>query len=637
MLNGPCAAEWNIWLDCIEGQRPSRFRCGASGDDLATTDNACATQRTALDTCRAQSTGTAGRGGAGGSSGAGGAGGAGGQVHGTIGPRCTTCMPACWDINNELGYPAASCTAPSPLAGIAQRFDLVATMPDGSKRYLTPWPFDYGSEFSWSWSADSLGARTFTQKVRCGTVSMSGVPTGTATVAPGAGPRFSITIDGVAYTSQNAPASVTLTAPQPLGSPTYDGNSGPFFDFLVSGTLVASTGAAIGIEGRMRNTVAGNGERGLGRRNGAIGGPGNGAPGLWISGDRSILATILMGSGPAPAPNMLSLDLALGSDKMVPLPDTMGLQPFPDGTVLAYPTNTSGSAGYYLASYDASLALRWKTPLIMRSSLYLSGTLARNDGSGCLMLAGGTLPFDVYPSLMTCTDAAGTPLWQKNIYPVGQPRAATELADGTLVVADVRTPEVMGLKPNGDKRFEIVPCLSNPTTDRLPFYKNSGVARNAGGGAVAQIGDDVIAFSADGQLQWRTLMPLGDSEPLVAADGTVYAVSGGPAYVVALGAGGSVRWTRLVGESGSLIGLAADGTIYVLSYGSNSLYALSALRADGTVAWSVSTETPNWILSPGGDLYGWGKASVDRVKGDSPMADSPWPAIRGSARRAGTR
>ena len=445
-------------------------------------------------------------------------------------------MPACREINNELGYPDASCTAPSPLAGIAQRFDLVATMPDGSKRYLTPWPFDYGSEFSWSWSADSLGSRSFTQKVRCGTISLSGVPTGTATVTGRSGPRLSITIDGVVYASQNAPASVTLTAPQPLGSPTYDDNSGPFFDFRVSGTLVASTGAAIGIEGRMRNTVGGNGERGLGRRNGAIGGPGNGAPGLWISGDRLILATILMGT----APNMLSLDLALGSDKMVPLPDTMGLTPFPDGTFLAYPTNTSGSAGYYLASYDASLALRWKTPLIMRSSLYLSGTLARNDGSGCIMLAGGTFPFDVYPSLMTCTDATGTPLWQKNIYPVGQPRAATELADGTLVVADVRTPEVMGLKPNGDKRFEIVPCLSNPTTDRQPFYKTSGVARNAGGGAVAQIGDEVISFSADGQLQWRTLMPLGDSEPLVAADGTVYAVSGGPAYVVALGAGGSV-------------------------------------------------------------------------------------------------
>ena len=98
MLNGPCAAEWNIWLDCIEGQRPSRFRCGASGDDIATTNNACATQRTALDTCRAQATGTGGRGGGGRGGSAGspvaGAGGAGGApVHGTIGPRCTTACP----------------------------------------------------------------------------------------------------------------------------------------------------------------------------------------------------------------------------------------------------------------------------------------------------------------------------------------------------------------------------------------------------------------------------------------------------------------------------------------------------------------------------------------------------------------
>jgi hypothetical protein len=330
---------------------------------------------------------------------------------------------------------------------------------------------------------------------------------------------------------------------------------------------------------------------------------------------------------------MLSLDLALGADRMVPLPDTVFLQPFPDGTFLAMPSNSNT---WYLAAYDAAATVRWKTTTIMRSGLNYGGTIARNDGSGCIVLTPGSLPIDIYPSVMACTDASGTFLWQKSIYPVGQPRA-TELADGTLVIGDVRTPEVMGLKPNGDKRFEIVPCLANPTTDRIPFYKSSGLARNASGGAIAQIGDDVISFSADGQIQWRTLMPRGDSEPLVAADGTVYAMSGGPAYVVALGAGGAVRWTRLVGGSGSLIGLAADGTIYVLSYGSNSLYALSALRADGTIAWSISTETPNWILAPSGDLYGWGKASVDRVKGDSPMADSPWPAIRGSARRAGTR
>ena len=630
-----CPVEWNVWLGCIEDQRPSGFRCGAGGDELTTTNGACATQRTALDACRARTTGTGGGAGGGGSAGSGGAGGAGGApMRGTIGPRCTDCMPACSDINNELGYPDATCTAPSPLAGIANRFDLVATLPDGSKRYLTAWPFDSGSEFSWSWSADSLGARTFTQKLRCGTVSMSGVPTGTATASGSSGPRLSITIDGVAYTSLNAPASVTLTAPQPLGSPTWDQDWGPLFDFRVSGTLVASTGASIGIDGRMRNTFAGNGERGLGRRDGAIGGPGMTAPGLTVSGDRLILATVLMGNGPAPTSNMLSLDLALGSDRMVPLPDTVFLQPFPDGTFLAMPSN---SYTWYLASYDAAATtVRWKTPTIMRTSLNLGGMIARNDGSGCLFMSPGSFPIDIYPSVMTCTDASGTPLWQKSIYPVGQPRV-TELADGTLVVADMRTPEVMGLRPNGDKRFEIVPCLSNPTTDRLPFYKTSGVARNASGGAVAQIGDDVISFSADGQIQWRVLLPRGDSEPLVAADGTVYAMSAGPAYVVALGAGGAVRWTRLVGGSGQLIGLAADGTIYVQSYGPYSMYALSALRADGTIAWSISTDTQSWLMAPGGDLYGWSKDSVDRVKGDSPMSDSPWPTIRGSARRAGTR
>ena len=232
----------------------------------------------------------------------------------------------------------------------------------------------------------------------------------------------------------------------------------------------------------------------------------------------------------------------------------------------------------------------------MRSSLNYGGTIARNDGSGCIVLTPGSLPIDIYPSVMACTDASGTFLWRKSIYPVGQPRA-TELADGTLVIGDVRTPEVMGLKPNGDKRFEIVPCLSNPTTDRIPFYKTSGVARNASGGAVAQIGDDVLVFrgrpdsvanahAARRQRAARRCRRHG----LRDVERARVRGRAGRGWSRALDTAG--RRERKSHRPGR------RRTIYVLSYGSNSLYALSACARTAPSRGRSRRRRPTGFLRP---------------------------------------
>ena len=546
----------------------------------------------------------------------------------TLGPRCTNCTPRCWDSTLVRTAPQETCTAPSPLSGIASHFDLVVTMPDSSKRYLVDSPFDSGSQFDWTWTYDSAKGRTFSQGIHCGKVAMSGIPTGDDTATPTSQARLTVTVDGTSYSSANGTASVSLHMKEPLGATINDPDTGPLFDLELSGTLASATGTSIPIAGRMRNMRAGLGERGLGRRDGSIGGQGSGAPGVAISGGTLVLASVLVNS----LPTMLLLDSNLGADKTIPLQEVMGFVAFPDGTLLAGGVDT-----VHVAAYDMSGTQKWTTTPIARTSLTRGGMLARKDGSACFTAAGPNSASTTYPSLLVCTDASGLPLWQNSIYPVVQPAGPTELADGTLVVADGRSPEVLGVAANGERRFELAACATDPTNRDPPYYKTVGVARNADGGGVVQVGDDVIAFSSSGELRWRSFVPKGHGEPLVAADRTIYAMTGSPATVVAMDDQGRVLWTRLVGLDGELVGLAADGSLYVFSSGWNASNALSALQADGSIKWSIQTEAPWWILSPDGDLYGWTAKSIDRVAGASPMAESPWPAPRGSARRAGTR
>ncbi len=546
----------------------------------------------------------------------------------TLGPRCTSCTPRCWDSTLVREAPQETCTDPSPLAGIASHVDLVLTMPDSTKRYLVDSPFDSGSQFDWTWSFDSAKGRTFSQGLHCGKVEMSRVPTGDDTASPTSQARLTVTIDGTAYSSANGTASVSLHMKEPLGATINDPATGPLFDIEASGTLAATTGASIGLQGRMRNMHAGVGEMGLARREGSIAGQGSLAPGAAISGGTLVLASVLVNSSPA----ALLLDSALGADKTIPLPEVMGLVAFADGTLLA-----GGVDSVHIAAYDASGTQKWTTPPIVRTSLTRAGLLARKDGSACFSAAGPTSASTTYPSLLVCTDDAGVPQWQSCYLSRGFARRSHRAVRRNLGGRGWALARSSRRSTGWQAAFRVAACTTDPTNRDPPYYKAVGVARNADGGGVVQVGDDVIAFSADGELRWRSLVPRGNGEALVAADGTIYAMTGSPATVVAMDDQGRVLWTRLVGHDGQLVGLAADGSLYVFSSGWSASNALSAIRGDGSIKWSVQTEAPSWILSPDGDLYGWTANSVDRVGGGSPMADSPWPAPRGSGRRAGTR
>jgi outer membrane protein assembly factor BamB len=575
--------------------------------------------------------GASGTGGSAAGSGAGGAGaGAGGANGPLIGPRCTDCPTPCLDETLRPPQLVETCTEPSPFAGLGVRFDVTVTLGDGSKRYLVDSPFDYDSDNYPSWSEDSLGMTWYSQGLVCGKISVSQLVPGP--LDPESASALVVTVEDVEYRSTNAPASAEFIQGEP--SPGSDPELGPMFDLLLAGTLVSDEGESVEVEGRLRNVTAGRGARGLGRREVEAFSVAGAARRLSIVGQDVLLGPVTKtGQGT----DFLLFDRALGAEVVVPLASpVLTLVPFAGGGVLG-----TGNLDPFLAAFETSGALRYQSPTLAGDSLS-SGyepPIARSDGSGCLAAPGGpSFADEARPSALACTDAAGGLAFQTSLYPIIQPLAPTELADGGIVVLDARSPRVRGFEPDGTPRFELETCSPPGSGAQLPYFSGALAARNTDGGWVAQIGDDVVAVTPGGALRWRTAVPFGDSTPLVAADGTIYAMTRGPAILVALEPNGAVRWTLPVGESGDLVGLAADGTIYATAGSWYDYGLLLAISAEGSLLWSALTATTNWVLAAEGDLYGVSldPFAIERVQGDSPLATAPWPAPRGDARAAGT-
>jgi hypothetical protein len=335
---------------------------------------------------------------------------------------------------------------------------------------------------------------------------------------------------------------------------------------------------------------------------------------------------------------MLLFDLGLTTETLVAFPTSvLSVVPFPESGVLG-----TGNLDPFLAAFEDTGTPRYQSATLAGDWLS-SGyelPLARADGSSCMVGDPGVSFVDEgRPSMLACTNASGALLFQVSISPILQPQAPMELEDAGIVVMDVRSPHLRVVEPDGTARVDLTTCIPPELNDPLPYFKGANAARTPDGGGVAQVGDDLISFAADGTLRWRSAIPFGDSTPLVAADGTIYALTQ-PAVLVALEPTGEVRWTLPVGNSGELIGLAEDGTIYV---GSGFWYdygLLLAVSPEGSITWSALSTTTGWVLAPDGNLYAYTRGeepALESVRGDSPLASAGWPAPRGDARAAGTR
>ena len=116
----------------------------------------------------------------------------------------------------------------------------------------------------------------------------------------------------------------------------------------------------------------------------------------------------------------------------------------------------------------------------------------------------------------------------------------------------------------------------------------------------------LYAWTADGALKWAVAGATGDDPVSVGPDGTIYTASAEPnsegvvaAAVNAFNADGTRKWTFVDGDSQSVRAgpsVGPDGKIYVIfrslvDINGNPIGRnLTALRPDGTVAWSVNRD-----------------------------------------------
>ncbi len=158
------------------------------------------------------------------------------------------------------------------------------------------------------------------------------------------------------------------------------------------------------------------------------------------------------------------------------------------------------------------------------------------------------------------------------------------------------------------------------------------------------------ALNADGTLKWSLSLRsaiqdvMGGERSIRSAsigpDRTLYCVAYDLAGVtLAVASDGATYAPLATAQSASappLIG--ADGTIYTARR--EETHELVALRADGSVKWSLAVSVGSPTLGPDGTIYAtdfdgtnWSICAIYGLSGG--LADSPWPKYQGDARNSG--
>ena len=139
-------------------------------------------------------------------------------------------------------------------------------------------------------------------------------------------------------------------------------------------------------------------------------------------------------------------------------------------------------------------------------------------------------------------------------------------------------------------------------------------------------GIGLYALYPNGNLKWKLSLPLAsDHQPLVAADGTIFLVTG-PSFdshnlnsLYAINPDGSIK-NRFDFDFApwSSLNIGIDGTLYLTSVSGPQLYAVSQ---QGTILWSFSLPNGGWgaqniTISPDGKiLYLFDYVSAYRITG----------------------
>ena len=291
-----------------------------------------------------------------------------------------------------------------------------------------------------------------------------------------------------------------------------------------------------------------------------------------------------------------------------------GVTVAPDGSVFAFDFAGNGFA------FDPGGALRWASQIL---GFDAHGRLAL--GADGALYAIGFAGFDAGSVIRRISPTDGTVMWELSSDSKNYHGGGIVAPDGQVVAQFHDT--VFWASPQGAVNLKV------GSVDGSGNYQG---AMDEPGTLYLSNSRELNAIAPDGSLSWSVPFPDTPTEPVIDADGTLFAATmWGGTVVKAVDAGGSVVWETAV-EPGYWphLALTVDHVLYV-----SSDFCLTALSTiDGSVRWQsefASTIYAGPAVAPDGTVY---VVTYDyrllALRGDGPPdPNAPWPAWRGNSRR----
>ena len=295
--------------------------------------------------------------------------------------------------------------------------------------------------------------------------------------------------------------------------------------------------------------------------------------------------------------------------------DAMGSSPVigPDGTIYM------GSWDNYLYALNPDGSLKWK--------------FETGDGieSTISIASDGTIYVGSTDNYLYAINPDGTKKWQFKTG--GRIHISTAIGkDGTIYVGSGDN-YLYAVNPDGTEKWKLK--YTDGYNDSSPAIGSDGTIYI---GSRAYPVGYLYAINPDGTEKWKfRTQGTEHSSPSIGPDGTIY-IGSKDNYLYAINPDGTEKWKFETGDyvySSPAIG--SDGTVYV---GSSDNY-FYAINPDGTEKWKYKTGE-SILLSPvigsDGTVYvGSADNYLYAIKGETTLADSPWPMFQHDPKHTGRK
>lgn len=207
-------------------------------------------------------------------------------------------------------------------------------------------------------------------------------------------------------------------------------------------------------------------------------------------------------------------------------------------------------------------------------------------------------------------------------------RPASIGSDGTVYFGSIDS-KVYAINPGGSKKWEFA------TGSQI----SSGVAIGTDGTIYIGSHDHhLYALTTSGSLKWKYNMGSlkGDGSPVLDNAGNLY-FGDRAGKLHSLTVNGAKRWEfDTGGEVANAPSITADGSIYVASISGK----LFALNTSGAKQWELPLGAPvgysSPTIAPDGTIYlGLRNSKFVAIRGNSPLAETPWPSERQGLQNTG--